>query len=59
MLSAEVEREALERQLDEVCAELGDDEIRELVVLARRLRDGELSAQFVGAAPYGGKEART
>ena len=40
-LTAEVEREALERQLDSACAELGDDEIRTLVVLARRLLEGQ------------------
>jgi hypothetical protein len=40
-VSPEAEREGLERQLDAVCAELGDDEIRTLVCLARRLLEGQ------------------
>jgi hypothetical protein len=36
-LSAEVEREALERQLDAACAELGDNEIRVVLLIAKRL----------------------
>jgi hypothetical protein len=34
-------REALERQLDAVVGELGDDELRVMVTLARRLLEGQ------------------
>lgn len=41
VIGDDIRREGLECELDEACAELGDDEIRTLVCLARRLREGQ------------------
>jgi hypothetical protein len=46
-------REATERELDEVCAELGDDERRVLLALARRLLAGQRTYGLLSVATDG------